>query len=156
MSQKREKSHLGVFSESASNVIFELKSTSEISKEQKSFPGRYPCPMCSYTADYLSRLKRHLVTHTGSFYEQMNSSFIQLHSASDLPANFLTQDKKSGSFFYKCPMCSYTAAFYSILKRHIVTHTGEHPHKCSICHTSFTRKENLKRHMVSLHKTVCL
>ncbi|GFU83062.1 transposable element Tcb1 transposase [Trichonephila clavipes] len=34
----------------------------------------------------------------------------------------------------KCPYCPYSAAFNSILKRHILTHTGERPFTCTVCH----------------------
>ncbi|KFM81296.1 Zinc finger and BTB domain-containing protein 46, partial [Stegodyphus mimosarum] len=99
-----------------------------------------------------------MIYFSGTFSERMNSTFTQMHPVADVSTNFITRVKENNSFFehYQCPMCSYTAAFYSILKRHILTHTGERPYKCSICHKGFTQKENLKRHMITLHKITLL
>ncbi|GBM22856.1 Zinc finger protein 569 [Araneus ventricosus] len=37
---------------------------------------------------------------------------------------------------HKCPCCEYSSLVLTNVKRHILTHTGERPFKCSICDTS--------------------
>ncbi|GFY41391.1 hypothetical protein TNIN_486811 [Trichonephila inaurata madagascariensis] len=54
----------------------------------------------------------------------------------------------------KCPYCPYSAAFNSILKRHILTHTGERPFTCTVCHKGstsiYTRNSTANLHFPSL------
>ena len=42
-------------------------------------------------------------------------------------------------------------AIPSILKAHKKIHSGEKLFKCNLCHKSFGKKDNLKRHMDRMH-----
>ena len=35
-----------------------------------------------------------------------------------------------------------------VLRKHMMTHTEEKPHKCTICNKSFNQAGNLRRHML--------
>lgn len=47
---------------------------------------------------------------------------------------------------HSCPTCGKEFATPSILKRHLVVHTGEKPHKCPFCDKSYSQIEHLRRH----------
>jgi len=48
---------------------------------------------------------------------------------------------------FKCQLCSYSSPKRSVLKRHMLKHTGEKPFKCSLCSYSASQKYNIKIHM---------
>lgn len=53
----------------------------------------------------------------------------------------------------QCPYCPRTFAFPSYLQRHITLHTGHKPFECQICGSRFTRRTQLKQHLLRKHFT---
>ncbi|XP_026187978.1 telomere zinc finger-associated protein isoform X2 [Mastacembelus armatus] len=52
---------------------------------------------------------------------------------------------------YSCPMCSSAFNGRDELRLHMVSHTGDMPHKCSTCPEQFMYKKNLTVHMMKVH-----
>uniref|UniRef100_H3D4I1 Zinc finger and BTB domain containing 48 n=1 Tax=Tetraodon nigroviridis TaxID=99883 RepID=H3D4I1_TETNG len=52
---------------------------------------------------------------------------------------------------YTCVTCAATFAGKEELRLHVVSHTGDMPHKCSICPEQFMRKKSLTLHMMKAH-----
>ena len=51
-----------------------------------------------------------------------------------------------------CVICNVVMKSSGLIRSHLRTHTGEKPFNCPICNYSFSRKENLKRHLQKKHK----
>nr|XP_046253421.1 telomere zinc finger-associated protein isoform X2 [Scatophagus argus] len=52
---------------------------------------------------------------------------------------------------YACTTCSLTFNGKEELRLHVVSHTGDMPHKCSTCSEQFMHKKNLTLHMMKVH-----
>ena len=50
-----------------------------------------------------------------------------------------------------CPYCSRKFPWTSSLRRHVLTHTGQKPYKCTYCPLLFTTKSNCDRHLARKH-----
>ncbi|XP_072222933.1 uncharacterized protein zbtb48 [Leuresthes tenuis] len=111
--------------------------------------GQVRCPTCHKCFKSKYYLKVHNRRHTGErpfgclkcgkrYFRKEN---LFLHETRDC-TRVLT---------YTCPTCSTTFNTKEELRLHVVSHTGEMPHKCSTCSEQFMYKKNLTMHMMKIH-----
>ncbi|XP_040049667.2 uncharacterized protein zbtb48 isoform X1 [Gasterosteus aculeatus] len=124
-----------------------LASSSTLEEDSKK--DSVQCPICDKSFKSKYYLKVHNRRHTGErpfgcpkcgkrYFRKENLS---LHETRDC-AKVQT---------YTCVTCSSTFDGKEELRLHVVSHTGDMPHKCSICPEQFMHKKNLTSHMMKVH-----
>ncbi|XP_031701587.1 telomere zinc finger-associated protein [Anarrhichthys ocellatus] len=117
--------------------------------EEDSKKDSVQCPICDKSFKSKYYLKVHNRRHTGErpfgclkcgkrYFRKEN---LLLHEIRDC-AKVQT---------YTCVTCSSTFNGKEALRLHVVSHTGNMPHKCSICPEQFMHKKNLTIHMMKVH-----
>uniref|UniRef100_A0A3B4XVY6 Zinc finger and BTB domain containing 48 n=1 Tax=Seriola lalandi dorsalis TaxID=1841481 RepID=A0A3B4XVY6_SERLL len=117
--------------------------------EEDSKKDSVQCPICDKSFKSKYYLKVHNRRHTGErpfgclkcgkrYFRKEN---LLIHEIRDC-ARVQT---------YTCVTCSSTFSGKEQLRLHVVSHTGDMPHKCSSCPEQFLYKKNLTIHMMKIH-----
>lgn len=87
---------------------------------------------------------------TFNFYLLFNSILLGHEAGITMKDEMLKiMNFKTAGVISLCSLCPYSTYDLSNFKRHMRSHSGEHPFRCHLCDKSFTRKENLKKHFFS-------
>ncbi|XP_044067652.1 telomere zinc finger-associated protein isoform X2 [Siniperca chuatsi] len=117
--------------------------------EEDSKKDSVQCPICDKSFKSKYYLKVHNRRHTGErpfgclkcgkrYFRKEN---LLIHEIRDC-ARVQT---------YTCLTCSSTFNGKEELRLHVISHTGDMPHKCSTCQEQFMYKKNLTIHMMKAH-----
>uniref|UniRef100_A0A673BIR1 Zinc finger and BTB domain containing 48 n=1 Tax=Sphaeramia orbicularis TaxID=375764 RepID=A0A673BIR1_9TELE len=123
---------------------------SEAVVEEDSKKGPVQCPICNKTFKSKYYLKVHNRRHTGE------KPFVCLKCGKRYfrKENLLEHESKNCARVqqtYTCQTCSATFTGKEELRVHMISHTGDMPHKCSSCSEQFIYKKNLTLHMMKIH-----
>ncbi|XP_055944406.1 zinc finger protein 605-like [Argiope bruennichi] len=103
----------------------------------------HSCPHCSRSFPCKSKLKRHILMHTGEKPFKCSVCKQSFRRKEGLRYHQHEAHKRSLSKgkVHKCPHCPKHFQFKYQVTQHLPVHTGERPFRCPICNQSFQRKE---------------
>ncbi|KAG8186909.1 hypothetical protein JTE90_022877 [Oedothorax gibbosus] len=110
----------------------------------------YACALCQRSFGRNSNLLRHLHTHTGDNRFACGVCGRRFGSNSRLKEHLTTH---TGEMLYDCTVCGRNFRHSCGLQRHLMVHTGEKPHKCATCGKRFNRRGRLATHCKRHHST---
>ncbi|KAH6933325.1 hypothetical protein HPB50_014339 [Hyalomma asiaticum] len=119
--------------------VFKLKRSLNIHvRAIHSQEGRRQCELCGKWLATERKLQRHTaLTHYGDSVNTQDSTFSLLRPL-------------------KCDHCDFKSFSYPRLARHRVTHTGVYPHQCPECSKQFVFRDQMTRHVQTVHRKVRL
>ena len=93
--------------------------------------------------------------------QRFSYHFVKIWNRSDRHSNIISNFASLQKFELKilqnkfsCPHCPMVMKTSTLIKRHILIHTGEKPFSCEFCQYSANRKDHLKSHNFSKHNVV--
>lgn len=132
----------------------------------------HPCPQCDKVFGFVRSLRVHIETfhqkpvfsctlcnkvyqHTSSLNAHVLEAHTQMSFTCTFPgcykvfdsARFLKQHERMhlpGTFV--CPTCNARFKTRQNLNGHMLIHSGEKPHQCTVCQKSFRRSDQLRTH----------
>ena len=105
--------------------------------------------MCEYASVELSKLKRHMRSHTGERPYQCPDCNYASPDTYKLKRHMRIH---TGERPYLCEVCNARFTQSNSLKAHRLIHSGNKPvFQCSLCPATCGRKNDLKVHMIKLH-----
>ncbi|KAK0056368.1 zinc finger protein 184 [Biomphalaria pfeifferi] len=104
---------------------------------------KFSCEYCGLSFSFSSKLKLHLMKHTGEKPYSCSNCNSAYREKSQLVYHMKSHN---GQKDYQCPICNQQFLQKAYLEGHMRKHTGEKPFACLICSVRFTHKSYLRDH----------
>ncbi|XP_031240863.1 zinc finger protein 518A [Mastomys coucha] len=137
----------------------------------------FPCEMCSFSASDFQIFKQHRKTHRNTFVKCDICNSERSYTLLDLTKHFTSKHCVNGNFqceecrfftqdvgtfvqhihrhkevHYKCGKCHHLCFTKGELQKHLRVHSGTLPFTCHYCSYGAIHKDQLIRHVITLHK----
>ncbi|XP_051002492.1 zinc finger protein 518A [Acomys russatus] len=137
----------------------------------------FPCEMCSFSANDFQIFKQHRKTHRNTFVKCDICNSDRSYTLLDLTKHFTSKHCVNGNFqceecrfftqdvgtfvqhihrhkemHYKCGKCFHLCFTKGELQKHLRVHSGTLPFTCHYCSYGAVHKDQLVRHVITLHK----
>lgn len=112
----------------------------------------FKCDHCGKCLSSTHYLMLHIRTHTGESPHECQECKCKFKTPTYLKQHMVTHAKDKKPFKCEFPLCGKSYCRKSLLQdHHRMVHRGEPTVRCTFCHTWFTQKPNLKRHLQKKH-----
>ncbi|XP_055447687.1 zinc finger protein 518A [Psammomys obesus] len=137
----------------------------------------FPCEMCSFSANDFQIFKQHRKTHRNTFVKCDICNSERSYTLLDLTKHFTSKHCVNGNFqcqecrfftqdvgtfvqhihrhkemHYKCGKCFHLCFTKAELQNHLRVHSSTLPFSCHYCSYGAIHKDQLIRHVITLHK----
>ncbi|CAB3249246.1 unnamed protein product [Arctia plantaginis] len=120
---------------------------------QHIFRKDYFCKYCKFSTKNFSKLVNHWHKHHAETPDQYQcdecSKWISSRAA------MMKHLEIHGEKKYSCDMCGYSTYTVEVMRRHILTHVEDKPHKCNLCNRSYIQRVQLQRHLEKHMGNLC-
>ena len=110
----------------------------------------FKCDICDSAFFDKTHLRSHMVVHSDAKPFECTTCLKCFKSEGLLRNHEKTHLNPDERNREECPKCGLRI-IKACMKAHKMTHTGERPHTCNVCHKSFTQGGSLTRHKKSHH-----
>ncbi|KAL4717937.1 hypothetical protein ACJJTC_001355 [Scirpophaga incertulas] len=112
----------------------------------------FTCKHCTYGTKNLSKLIKHWQeTHLHPAKYECDICGKATSSRTSIAKHLEIHGEKK----YTCEVCGYKTYTAEVMKRHVLTHIKDKPHKCELCAQSFIQRLQLMRHIEKHTGNVC-
>ncbi|XP_045776707.1 zinc finger protein 70-like [Maniola jurtina] len=104
----------------------------------------YSCKHCEYHTRNFSKL----ILHTQRLH--MKNRNLECDHCGKVTGSRAAMTKHleiHGEKKFACDVCGYQTYTIEVMRRHVLTHVPDKPHKCPLCERSYIQKVQLQRHM---------
>lgn len=120
---------------------------------QHIFRKDFMCKFCSFTTKNFSKLVNHWHKNHSETPDQY-----QCHDCGKWIGSRAAMTKHQeihGEKKYSCDVCEYSTFTVEVMRRHVLTHVEDKPHKCKLCNRSYIQRVQLQRHMEKHNGNMC-
>ncbi|KAH3818268.1 hypothetical protein DPMN_119870 [Dreissena polymorpha] len=113
---------------------------------QETAEVRYSCSVCGAEFSVLQEFRNHQNVHDQTCITTQNKNGLKVNKGL-ISSRWDLTNHHTGERPHRCSVCGKKFARGSDLTYHMSIHTGERPHSCSICGKGFVISSHLTRHM---------
>lgn len=120
---------------------------------QHIFRRDYFCKYCNFNTKNFSKLVNHWHKNHSETPDQYqcNDCGKWINSRAAMTKHLEIHGEKK----FACNVCGYSTFTVEVMRRHVLTHVEDKPHKCELCNKSYIQRVQLQRHLEKHSGNLC-